>query len=50
MKKIALSIVLGMFAIVASAQTWVSDPAHSHLTFAVSHMTISEVTGNFTQF
>jgi polyisoprenoid-binding protein YceI len=50
MKKILLSVILGMATLLVSAQTWISDPAHSHLTFAVSHMTISEVTGNFTQF
>lgn len=50
MKKIAFSLIFTLIAFAASASTWISDPAHSHLTFAVSHMTISEVTGNFTQF
>jgi polyisoprenoid-binding protein YceI len=50
MKKILLSTIFGMVTLLVSAQTWVSDPAHSHLSFAVSHMTISEVTGTFTQF
>ena len=50
MKKISLSIVLMLFAITAFSQTWVSDPAHSHLGFSISHLMISHVTGNFKHF
>jgi polyisoprenoid-binding protein YceI len=33
------------------AQTkWTKDPAHTNLTFAVSHMTVSETTGTFTDY
>jgi polyisoprenoid-binding protein YceI len=50
MKKISLSFVLTLFAFAAFSQTWVSDPAHSRLGFTISHLTISEVAGNFKQF
>lgn len=50
MKKISLSIVLMLFAFTAFSQTWVSDPAHSRLSFTISHLMISHVTGNFKQF
>lgn len=39
----ALLLVPGL----ASAGTWTLDPAHSHVGFAVSHMMISEVEGEF---
>jgi polyisoprenoid-binding protein YceI len=50
MKKISLSFLLISFAFSAFSQTWVSDPAHSRLGFSISHLTISQVTGNFKQF
>jgi len=50
MKKINLTIVLFLFAFTAFSQTWVSDLAHSRLGFTISHLMISNVTGNFKQF
>jgi polyisoprenoid-binding protein YceI len=50
MKKISLSIVLMLFAVTTFSQTWVTDPAHSHLGFTISHLMISHVSGNFKQF
>ncbi len=34
----------------ASAETWNIDPAHSSITFEVTHMVISKVRGRFTDF
>jgi len=50
MRKISLSIILLLFAITTFSQTWVSDPAHSHLGFSISHLMISHVSGNFKHF
>lgn len=50
MKRASLSILLTLFAIASFSQTWVSDHAHSHLGFSISHLMISEVTGDFKQF
>lgn len=33
-----------------SQTTWNSDPAHSNLGFTVKHLTISEISGRFTDF
>lgn len=50
MKKV--SVILCLFASVAlSAQTtWTADPAHSNINFSISHLMISEITGNFGEF
>jgi len=50
MKRLAL--VVGMLAItaplaLAQKTSWVSDPAHSEVDFAVTHLTISKVHGKF---
>ena len=50
MKKISLSLALILFTLTAMAQTWVTDPAHSHLGFSIKHLMISTVSGNFKQF
>ncbi|MFT3753666.1 MAG: YceI family protein [Paludibacter sp.] len=51
MKKIFLSILAITFALAVSAQqTWSNDPYHSRLGFVVKHLTISEITGHFTEF
>ena len=50
MKRVSLSLVLTLFALTLFSQTWVSDPAHSHLGFSITHLMISDVTGNFKQF
>lgn len=50
MKK--LSIVIALFSVVlANAQsTWNFDPSHSTIRFAVDHMVISEVEGQFSTY
>lgn len=51
MKKIVMSIILGLAVLGSSAQTnWVVDPSHSKVNFTVEHMVISEVDGNFKTF
>jgi polyisoprenoid-binding protein YceI len=30
--------------------TWKADPAHSNINFSISHLAISEITGNFGEF
>jgi polyisoprenoid-binding protein YceI len=52
MKKLFLSLVMmSVFCVVSYAQqSWSNDPAHSRLGFTVKHMTISEVSGRFTDF
>jgi len=52
MKKFFLSLTI-LFAVTMSGlaqSSWTNDPAHSRLGFVVKHMTISEVTGRFTDF
>ena len=50
MKKITLTLAL-MFGLVVTAQsTWKSDPAHSKVGFAITHLMISEVEGHFGEF
>ncbi len=51
MKKFLFSFVM-LFALSLAgfAQSWTNDPAHSRLGFVVKHMTISEVSGRFTDF
>ena len=50
MKRISLVIAFVLVAFTSFSQTWVSDPAHSRLGFTISHLTISQITGNFKQF
>ena len=52
MKKFFLSLlVLSAVTLAGFAQqSWTNDPAHSRLGFVVKHMTISEVSGRFTDF
>lgn len=51
MKKIIMSIVLGLAVLGSSAQTsWVVDPVHSKVNFTVEHLVISEVDGTFKSF
>jgi polyisoprenoid-binding protein YceI len=49
-----LSPVLFLVVFAASAglaqSNWVMDPAHSSVTFSISHMVISHVVGNFKEF
>ena len=37
-------------AVINAQTTWKVDPAHSNINFSVSHLMISEVTGNFGEF
>ena len=50
MKRISLASAFVLVAFTAFSQSWVSDPAHSRLGFTISHLTISQITGNFKQF
>ncbi len=50
MKKISLAIVFTFISFSTFSQTWVTDPAHSHLGFTIKHLMISTVSGNFKQF
>jgi len=51
MKKINLLLVLVLFSTTLFAQTkWTVDKAHSKVQFSVTHMVISDVTGNFKNF
>lgn len=52
MKKFFLSlIVLSALSVAGFAQqSWTNDPSHSRLGFTIKHMTISEVSGRFTDF
>lgn len=52
MKKLFLSFIM-LFALSMAGlaqSSWTNDPAHSRLGFVVKHMTISEVSGRFTDF
>lgn len=53
MKNIFLAlalIVLSVNSSIAQQKSWKTDPAHSAVKFNVTHLVISEVEGNFTQF
>ena len=51
MKRFLPAVAALVFAAgVASAQTWKSDPAHSRVSFGVTYMMLSEVTGRFNDF
>lgn len=49
-KLMILGLMLALFSVSASAQTWEFDKAHSEVGFEVSHMVISDVSGQFTDF
>lgn len=50
MKKQFLLLMLAGSMSVSAQSTWKSDKAHSNMNFTVSHLVISEVTGNFNDF
>lgn len=50
MKKLAVILSMFVGSIVFGQKTLVSDPAHSRIGFEVSHLTISDVSGNFEDF
>lgn len=50
MRKVSV-ITLLLIGVVASAQsTWKADKAHSRIGFDITHLMISEITGNFKEF
>ncbi|UYW01640.1 YceI family protein [Flavobacterium agricola] len=50
MKKVFLVMALAVSSLVATAQNFTNDKAHSKLGFSVSHLTISDVEGQFNDF
>lgn len=50
MKKLSITIALFSLALVQAQTTWNFDPAHSSIRFAVDHMVISEVEGQFSTY
>ena len=50
MKKIIIFFAVILTNTVVFAQTWKSDKAHSHLTFTVTHLSVSDVDGTFKDF
>lgn len=52
MRKLGLLVMAMLLAILSNAQLaeWGFDVTHSNIRFAVSHMVISEVEGNFTSY
>ncbi len=50
MKKLLFTLMLSAASISAFAQNYTNDKAHSKLGFSVSHMTISDVEGQFQNF
>ncbi|HEK19445.1 MULTISPECIES: YceI family protein [unclassified Mucilaginibacter] len=51
MKKIFTLLTVALFATAASAQsTWTVDKAHSHVTFTITHLAVSDVDGTFKDF
>lgn len=50
MKRLLLSLALAGASLATYAQTWTVDKAHSKVGFAVTHLMLSEVDGNFKTF
>ena len=50
MKKIILVAAVVLMNTVAFAQTWKVDKAHSHFTFTITHLAVSDVDGVFKDF
>jgi polyisoprenoid-binding protein YceI len=50
MKKLSIVIALFSLAFVQAQTSWNFDPAHSSIRFAVDHMVISEVEGQFSTY
>src|ERR1700733_8316165 len=51
MKKAILLLTTAMFSVGAFAQsTWKNDPRHSKLGVAITHLSVSDVEGIFTDF
>jgi polyisoprenoid-binding protein YceI len=50
MKKLVFSLIMATGMVASAQSTWKSDNAHTNMNFAISHLVISEVTGNFNEF
>src|ERR1700761_7726802 len=50
MRKIILSAAVALMSTAVFAQTWKVDKAHSHLTFTITHLAVSDVDGTFKDF
>jgi len=50
MKRLTFILCFLSFAASSAQTTWKADPAHSNINFAISHLMISEITGNFGEF
>ncbi len=50
MKKLSLLVCLIAATSLSAQMSWKADPAHSNVNFTISHLMISEVTGNFGEF
>jgi polyisoprenoid-binding protein YceI len=50
MKKLSLLLLLSVFSLSLSAQTWKNDKNHSQLKFDITHLGVSTVSGAFTDF
>lgn len=50
MKQVFLTSAIILTSLVANAQTWAVDKAHSKVGFTVTHLMLSEVDGNFKTF
>lgn len=50
MKKLSLLLLLSVFSLGVSAQTWKNDKNHSQLKFDITHLGVSTVSGAFTDF
>ncbi len=50
MKKVTIALTALMISTAALAQTWSVDKAHSKIGFGITHLSISEITGDFKSF
>src|SRR6201996_8302388 len=50
MRKIILSAAVALMSTAVFAQTWKVDKAHSHVTFTITHLAVSDVDGTFKDF
>ena len=47
MKKTIILIAAALLNTAVFAQTWKVDKAHSHITFTITHLAVSDVDGSF---
>lgn len=50
MKKTLILIAAVLLSTASFAQTWKADKAHSHITFTITHLAVSDVDGSFKNF